>query len=289
MKYYLVIFYVIILSSSSIAQGNGNGRNRIRLAANDAAKEYLLNASRPDYEVNTNLLFAKDLTTSIDLTGGSDFTTLSLNADYGLSNSLMISAGMDFFNSQYNFRNVRKSGIGDGYILLGYHRDINENLSLISQISAKIPFAAVIKNLGTGKPDLHIAAAQISNFGNFGFQTSISLGLLSRVDFPLAEDSLVFTPVQRAIDSLKAAYDYDIESTFTIDISPSINLSENVNMYAGMNFNRNMRLNYNTSIGYLGMGYNVSDAVYLSGGYSFGILNYTGNSFNLGLTYYKAK
>ncbi len=289
MKFYLVIIFVIFLSPALIAQGNGNGRNRIRAAAEDAAKEYLLNASRPEYDVNTDLLSAKEMTANISFSGNSDYTTFSVDADYGLSRSFFISAGLDVFNSQYNLKDVRKSGIGDGFISLGYHKDVSDNFSLVGQIIAKIPLATTKNNLGTGKPDLHLGAAQISNFGSFGLETSVLLGLLSRLDFPALNDSAVFTPVQRAIDSLKGAYDYNIEPAITIDISPSINLSDNFSIYAGMSFNRNMRLNYNTASGYAGLNYNVSDAISLNGGFNAGILNYTGNSFNLSFSYYKSK
>lgn len=256
-------------------------------SSSDQVRDFLLDASRPDYDINTDIIDAKVFSSDISGSGNSDFTTLNLDINYGLSRSFILSAGIDILNSQYNYKDVRKSGVGDAFLSLRYHKDVNKYLSIISDVYTKLPIASTKKDLGTGKPDLYFGLALISDAGVFGIQSTFSVGLLSKQPFPSSADSTVFPALQNAINSYKADYDYNIEPVFSVDLCPNIDLSDNVNLYAGLDYARNTRLNFNTATFYSGISYTIIKALNLNAGFNAGVLNYTDSSFNVGLTFYK--
>ena len=283
----MILLILISTLSAVFAQPGVRTRRGIRLLSDNAAEEYLLNAQRPEYEISANSLTPEELSAGISYTGNSDFSTLNLDGSYTLNKNLLLGAGLDLFNSQYNLRDVKKSGIGDGYVSLSYTYQKTEDLIYSGGIMAKIPIATKKNDLGTGKPDIHFGLANYFNTGSISFQSSVTLGLLSKQDFPNAADSTATPQIQRAIDSLKSAYDYNIEPAITFNFSPEIDLNENVALYCGLSFTRNMRLNYNSSVAYFGLNVTPANAISFTAGYTAGISNYKGNYFNLGFSYIK--
>ena len=176
--------------------------------------------------------------------------------NYGVSKNLELSAGLSPYTQSYSFTGEKISGFGDSYAGLKYKFHESEHFMHAFQIIVKIPTASSKSQLGTGRFDLNLGAAQSFFAGRFGFDLGLELNFLHRRDIPSSIRFPIFTPA--VIDSINAVYDYKYEPEFILSAGPSYSLSERLDTYIGYSFSRNLRLKYNASVFYGGLGYSLS-------------------------------
>lgn len=230
---------------------------------------YLLTANRPIYSVDAEIVEKSKIELNTGFDAGGQANDIPFSFNYGAGKNIELFAGMDLFNQSYNFTNKKISGVGDANLGIKYRFQNSEKFSHVLQVLVKIPTASKETELGTGKADFHFGLAQAYNGKVIGYDLSLEMNMLGRRDFPGAKKYA--PPIQRAVDSLAATYDYKYEPEVILTFGPDFNVSDKVILYTGYSFDRNTRLNYNSSLLFGGMVYNASDRVAISLGGSYGL------------------
>lgn len=270
-KIVLGLFLLVLLSgvNESLAQRR-NLLNQLAEIYGKTAYVYLLSANRPYYGVDAYVTDKGYFFVSTGLSYGFEYIDISLEASYGLSRKLELSAGLSPYTESYNFAGNKIKGFGDSYIGLKYRIHESRYFQHAVQVLMKVPTASSKSQLGTGRVDLHFGVAQSFFIERFGFDLGLELNFLHRRDIP---SSSRFPEITRSfIDSINAIYNYKYEPELVISGGPSYILSERFYTYAGFSFSRNIRLDYNSSGFYGGLGVALSGRAGLGLGVSNDIL-----------------
>jgi len=274
-KLFLLFLILFTFLNSTLLSQNQNGRNkRLIDIYGKTAYSYLLSANRPGYGVDTYINDKGKASLSAGVSFNNETFDIPVSLSYALTENFELSAGVSPYAQSYDFAGSKIGGFGDAFLGAKYVLPQAGNFTHALQFLVKLPTASSQTELGTGKFDFHLGAAQSFYYESFGYDLSLEMNLLKRKDITARRKYI--NAIQVIIDSVNSQYDYEYEPELVISGGPSFSLGQKVSVYSGLSFSRNMRLNYNSSQVYGGFGVSISKSVSIGAGgsYSFGDASY---------------
>jgi hypothetical protein len=245
------------------------------------AKSYLLSANRPSIGINAYLTPKRKVSLDIGTAFNNNFYEVPVDLEYGISNSVILIAGIPILTQAYKFNGDKVSGLGDAHLGFKFRIQESEHFIHAFQFAVKIPTASKSEELGTGRIDYHFGLAEGYYAGRFSYELTAELNLLRRRDFPDRQFNIVL--IQNIVDSIKQYYDYKFEPELAFSFSPAVDIGNNFEIYTGAAYSNNLRLNYDTMQLFAGFGYSLSDKASLSLGYSIEVIRGPGWLASAGL------
>jgi hypothetical protein len=258
---------ILFLSAGCFAQ------NPIRVpvtdTTHDAAYNFLLDANRPYPDVSSDMAAKGKFSTDMAFSFNQDYKEFSVSGTYGVTDNINLIGSMSLLTSNYNLSSAKVNGLGDFIITSRFLLGSRRYFSHFAQGSVKIPIAKTSDQLGTGKPDYHLAFIENYFNKNLSCDLSFSFDALTSPEFPTAKS----TAIEKEIDSVKGRYTITTQNNYTVALYPTYYVNDEFSLSTGADFTRDMQLNYNSSTFYLGLGLNLSEKTILNFGSSFNILN----------------
>jgi len=246
----------LALLSSSLSAQNPVDRHRILFLLNNVAEAYLLNATRPYIEIETDLPTKNKYVIDLYPSGGDGYADLPAYAQFGLTDRLSLVGSVHFYNTAYSLTGTKSTGLGDSYVGVSYNVQKSDLMQNYLQMSVKIPTAdQTVPNLGTGKFDYDIGVGQSLTYKKFSYDLSGDVDFMKRADFPPINLNTLPKPVVDGINILRKNFQYEYEQQLTLVMEPTYEFTDALKIEGGIAGISNLKLNFSTGFYYGDLNY----------------------------------